>query len=72
MDTLRLVELVVRKWQQFHAGQDDVHDLLFKKPFMLSVRVELMIGAGPQLSYSPGVGTTIVADNELGNFRLHA
>jgi hypothetical protein len=46
----------------FRPGQTEWEtDLLFKKPFTLSDRVELMIGAGPQLSYSPGVGTTKVA-----------
>jgi hypothetical protein len=39
----------------FHGGRPEWDaDLLFKKPFTLSDKVEFMIGVGPQLAFAPG------------------
>jgi hypothetical protein len=39
----------------FHGGRPEWNtDLLFKKPFTLSDRVEFMVGVGPQLTLAPG------------------
>jgi hypothetical protein len=48
----------------FRPGQTEWQaDLIFKKPFTLSDKVEFMIGAGPQVSYATfGGGTKIAAE----------
>ncbi len=39
----------------FHGGRPEWDtDLLFKKPFTLSDKVEFMVGVGPQLTLAPG------------------
>jgi hypothetical protein len=46
----------------FQPGQTEWQiDLLFKKPFTLSDKVEFMIGAGPQVSYAAFGGATKIA-----------
>ena len=52
----------IKDWLEIEAGVAPLFsggrtewdtDLLFKKPFTLSDKVEFMIGAGPQLTFSP-------------------
>jgi len=48
-----------------HGGSEWDADLIFKKPFTLSDRVEFMIGAGPQWTFSPEgtkIGAELAAD----------
>ena len=51
----------------FRPGQTEWQaDLLFKKPFTLSDKVEFMIGVGPQVSYATfGGGTKIAGEVQL-------
>src|SRR5215470_2115053 len=38
-------------------------ELIFKKPFTLSDKVEFMIGVGPAYSYTTGEGSKVAADS---------
>ena len=39
----------------FQAGRTEWEtDLLFKKPFTLTDKLEFMVGAGPQVTFAPG------------------
>lgn len=51
----------------FRPGQTEWQtDLLFKKPFNLSDKVEFMVGVGPQFSYATfGGGTKVAAEVQL-------
>jgi len=50
----------------FNAGQTEWQtDLLFKKPFTLSDKLEFMIGVGPEWSYTAGGGTKIAGEFAL-------
>jgi hypothetical protein len=59
----RAVEFTpIKDWLEIEAGVAPMFshgraewdtDLIFKKPFTLSDKVEFMIGAGPQLTFSP-------------------
>jgi hypothetical protein len=49
----------------FHGGRTEWDtDLLFKKPFTLSDKVEFMVGVGPQWTFSPE-GTKIAGEFAL-------
>lgn len=49
----------------FHAGRAEWEtDLLFKKPFTLTDKLEFMIGAGPQVTFAPG-GSKIAGEVAL-------
>jgi hypothetical protein len=49
----------------FHGGRPEWNtDLLFKKPFTLSDKVEFMVGVGPQLTLAPG-GSKIAGEFAL-------
>jgi hypothetical protein len=48
------LEIEVGLARMFHGGRGEWDaDLLFKKPFTLSDKLEFMVGVGPQLTFSP-------------------
>ena len=48
------LEIEVGVARMFHGGHGEADtDLLFKKPFTLSDQLELMVGVGPQWTFSP-------------------
>ena len=64
----------IKDWLEIEAGVAPMfsrgraewdNDLIFKKPFTLSDKVEFMIGAGPQWTFSPEgtkIGVELAAD----------
>ena len=63
---------LVKEWLEVEAGLSAMHghgqtewgsDLIFKKPFTLSDKVEFMIGVGPEWTYTTGgEGTKVSAE----------
>lgn len=61
----------IKEWLEIEMGTGPLFssgrttwstDVLFKKPFALSDRVEFMIGAGPELNYAVGGASKITAE----------
>jgi hypothetical protein len=61
--TLSVETTIIKEWLEVEAGISALRghgqtewgsDLIFKKPFTLSDTVELMIGAGPEWTYTTG------------------
>jgi hypothetical protein len=64
----------IKEWLEIEAGVSTLFnakqtewqsDILFKKPFTLSDKLEFMVGVGPELSYTTGEGTKIAGELAL-------
>jgi hypothetical protein len=77
--TLSVETTLIKEWLEVEAGVSALHghgqtewgsDLIFKKPFTLSDKVEFMIGIGPEWTYTTGGEGTKVSAEVAAEFMI--